>query len=192
MATNWVVDPVHSEIQFKVKHLMITTVTGYFRKYNIEVETEGDDFTTASKIIFTADIDSIDTNNAQRDTHLKSADFFEAERHKQLRFLGKKYEKMGDEHKLSGDLSIRGITRPITLDVEFAGIVVDPYGQTKAGFSVDGKISRKEFGLQWNAVTEAGQIVVSDDIRIHCELQLIKQTGETTNTANQRQEMAKA
>jgi polyisoprenoid-binding protein YceI len=192
MPTKWVVDPVHSEIQFKVKHLMITTVTGYFRKYDIEVETEGEDFTTASKINFTADIDSIDTNNAQRDTHLKSADFFEAERHRQLRFVGKKYEKKGDEYKLSGDLSIRGTTKPITLDVEFAGIVVDPYGQTKAGFTVDGKISRKEFGLQWNAVTEAGQIVVSDDIRIHCEVQLIKQAGQTTNTTSQQQEMAKA
>lgn len=169
---------------------MITTVTGYFRRYDIEVETEGEDFTTASKINFTADIDSIDTNNAQRDTHLKSADFFEAERHKQLRFAGKKYEKTGDEYKLSGDLSIRGTTKPITLDVEFAGIVVDPYGQTKAGFTVEGKISRKEFGLQWNAMTEAGQIVVSDEIRIHCEVQLIKQAGETTNTTNQRQQMA--
>ena len=189
MPTKWVVDPVHSEIQFKVKHLMITTVTGYFRKYDIEVETEGEDFTTASKINFTADIDSIDTNNAQRDTHLKSADFFEAERHKQLRFVGKKYGKTGDEYKLSGDLSIRGTTKPLTLDVEFAGIVVDPYGQTKAGFTVEGKISRKEFGLQWNAMTEAGQIVVSDEIRIHCEVQLIKQAGETATT-NQRQEMA--
>ena len=192
MATNWVVDPVHSEIQFKVKHLMITTVTGYFRKYDIEVETEGEDFTTASKIIFTADIDSIDTNNAQRDTHLKSADFFEAERHRQLRFVGKKYEKKGDEYQLNGELTIRGTTKPITLDVEFAGMVVDPDGQTKAGFRIDGRISRKEFGLQWNAVTEAGQIVVSDEIRMHCEVQLIKQTEKATTAINQRQEMAGA
>ena len=191
MATKWVVDPVHSEIQFKVKHLMITTVTGYFRKYNLEVETHGDDFATASRIFFTADIDSIDTNNAQRDTHLKSADFFESERHRQLRFIGKKYEKMGDEHTLSGELTIRGVTKPIILDVEFAGIVVDPYGQTKAGFMVDGKISRREFGLRWNAVTEAGHIVVSDEIRIHCELQLIKEAGKTRNTAD-RQVMANA
>lgn len=175
MPTKWVVDPVHSEIQFKVKHLMITTVTGYFRKYDLEVETEGDDFTSVNTIMFTADIDSIDTNNAQRDTHLKSADFFDAENHKYLRFTGGQYEKAGDRNKLTGDLSIRGTTRPITLDVEFAGIIVDPYGQTKAGFTVDGKISRKEFGLQWNAITEAGQVVVSDEIRIHCEIQLVKQ-----------------
>ena len=192
MPTKWVVDPVHSEIQFKVKHLMITTVTGYFRKYDIEVETENDDFATASKIVFTADINSIDTNSDQRDTHLKSADFFEAEKHKQLRFEGKKYEKKGDEYVLTGDLSIRGTTKPITLEVEFAGIVVDPYGQTKAGFTLDGKISRKEFGLQWNAVTEAGQIVVSDEIRIHCEVQLIKQAGEAPNAANQKEKMANA
>lgn len=192
MPTYWAADPVHSEIQFKVKHLMITTVTGYFRKYDLRVVTEGDDFTTASEIIFTADIDSIDTSNAQRDTHLKSADFFEAERHKQLRFTGTRFEKQGDEHRLIGDLSIRGVTKPVTLEVDFAGIVVDPYGQTKAGFTVDGRISRKDFGLQWNAVTEAGQIVVSDDIRIHCEVQLVKQAGEAGNSHNQKKEMSNA
>lgn len=173
--TKWVIDPVHSEIQFKVKHLMITTVTGYFKSFNLEVETDGDDFTTASRIEFTADIDSINTNNEQRDTHLKSDDFFNAEQHKQLRFVGKKYEGSGDDYKLHGDLTIRDITKPVTLNVEYGGIVVDPYGQTKAGFTVDGKISRKEFNLMWNAVTEAGQVVVSDEIKLHCEVQLVKQ-----------------
>jgi polyisoprenoid-binding protein YceI len=175
MATTWLIDPVHSEVQFKVKHLMITTVTGYFRKFNLEIETENDDFTTASTIIFTADIDSIDTNSTQRDTHLKSADFFDAEQHHQLRFVGREYQQKGERYELSGDLTIRGTSKPITLDVGFAGMVVDPYGQTKAGFTVDGKISRKEYGLLWNAVTEAGQVVVSDEIRIHCEIQLVKQ-----------------
>jgi polyisoprenoid-binding protein YceI len=175
MAITWKHDPAHSEIQFKVKHLMITTVTGYFKNYNIEVETETEDFNTAKKIEFTADIDSIDTNNEQRDTHLKSADFFDAENHKQLKFVGSKYEGSGDSVKLHGDLTIRETTKPIALNVEYGGTVVDPYGQTKAGFTVTGKISRKEYGLQWNAVTEAGQIVVSDDIKIHCEVQLIKQ-----------------
>lgn len=171
----WAVDPTHSEVQFKVKHLMITTVTGYFKKFDAVVETETDDFATAKKIEFTADIDSIDTNNEQRDTHLKSADFFNASEHGQLRFVGTRYESNGDEAKLHGDLTIRGITKPITLHVEFGGIVVDPYGQTKAGFTVTGKISRKEFGLIWNAVTEAGSVVVSDDIRILSEVQLVKQ-----------------
>lgn len=175
MATIWKIDPAHSEIQFKVKHLMITTVTGYFKKFDLEVETESDDFTTAKRIEFTADIDSIDTNNDQRDTHLKSSDFFHAEEHGQLKFVGRNYEQTGDAAQLHGDLTIRGTTKPLTVKVDFGGIVVDPYGQTKAGFTVEGKISRKEFGLVWNAVTEAGQVVVSDDIRLHCEIQLVKQ-----------------
>jgi polyisoprenoid-binding protein YceI len=175
MAVTWKIDPAHSEVQFKVKHLMITTVTGYFKKFDLEVDTETDDFNTASRIEFTADIDSIETNNSQRDTHLKSADFFDAENHAQLTFVGKNYDGKGEDAKLHGDLTIRGTTKPITVNVEFGGIVVDPYGQTKAGFTVDGKISRKEFGLVWGAVTEAGQVVVSDDIRIHCEIQLVKQ-----------------
>jgi polyisoprenoid-binding protein YceI len=175
MAITWKIDPAHSEIQFKVKHLMITTVTGYFRKFDLTVETETEDFNTAKRIEFTADIDSIDTNNEQRDTHLKSADFFLADQNRELRFVGKKYEGGGDEAKLHGDLTIRGITKPITVNVEFGGVVVDPYGQTKAGFTVSGKISRKEFGLTWSAVTEAGQVVVSDEVRLHCEIQLVKQ-----------------
>lgn len=175
MAIKWKIDPSHSEVQFKVKHLMITTVTGYFKEFDLEVETETDDFNTASGISFTANVDSIDTNSEQRDTHLKSADFFDSASHKQLTFTGKKYQSDGDEATLQGDLTIRGTTRPITLKVEYGGTVVDPYGQTKAGFTVSGKISRKEFGLTWSAVTEAGQVVVSDDIRIHCEIQLVKQ-----------------
>ncbi len=175
MAIKWKIDPAHSEIQFKVKHLMITTVTGYFRTFDLEVETGTDDFNTASRIEFTADINTIDTNNQQRDTHLKSADFFDAENHGQLKFVGKKYSSQGDSASLEGDLTIRGTTKPIQLNVEFGGIVVDPYGQTKAGFTVNGKISRKEFGLTWSAVTEAGQVVVADDIRILCEIQLVKQ-----------------
>lgn len=175
MAVTWKLDPTHSEVQFKVKHLMITTVTGYFKTFDLEVITENDDFTTASKIEFTADINSIDTNNQQRDTHLKSADFFDVENYPQIKFVGKNYKSTGDEGTLQGDLTIRGTTKPLTVNVEFGGIVVDPYGQTKAGFTVSGKLSRKEFGLTWNAVTEAGQVVVSDEIKLHAEIQLIKQ-----------------
>jgi polyisoprenoid-binding protein YceI len=176
----WAIDPMHSEILFKVKHLMITTVTGYFRTFNLIVETANDNFDTATKIDFTADINSIDTNNSQRDTHLKSADFFNADEYGQIQFGGNKYEANGDEAKLIGELTIRGVTKPITLNVEYGGIVVDPYGQTKAGFSVNGKISRKEFGLTWNAVTEAGSVVVSDEIKIHAEVQLVKQAELAT------------
>lgn len=175
MAITWKIDPAHSEIQFKVKHLMITTVTGYFKKFDLDVETASEDFNTATGIKFNAAIDSIDTNNAQRDAHLKSADFFDGEQHSQLRFIGTKYESNGEEGKLHGELTIRGISKPVTVNVAFGGTVVDPYGQTKAGFTVTGKISRKEFGLTWNAVTEAGSVVVSDEIKINAEVQLIKQ-----------------
>lgn len=174
MTTKWTIDPSHSEVQFKVKHLMITTITGNFHSYNLEVITDGDDFTTASKIAFAAEVDSISTKNEQRDSHLKSAEFFNAEQHVVISFSGNKFEQDADEYLLHGDLTIKGITKPILLHVDFGGIVVDPYGQTKAGFTVTGKISRKEFDLTWDAVTEAGQIVVSDEIRINCEIQLIK------------------
>ena len=179
----WSIDPAHSEITFKVKHLMISTVTGQFKKFNLEGETETNDFNTAKKIEFTADVDSIDTNNEQRDAHLKSADFFKAEQHPQIKFSGTKYEVDGNEGKLSGTLTIAGTSRPVTLHVDFGGIVVDPYGQTKAGFTVTGKISRKEFGLTWNAVTEAGNVVLSDDIRINAEVQLVKQSQEKEQAA---------
>ncbi|MGN6477104.1 MAG: YceI family protein [Flavipsychrobacter sp.] len=173
--TTWKIDPAHSEITFKAKHLMITTVTGHFKIFDLEVETEGDDFTKASKVRFTADIDSISTNNEQRDAHLKSADFFDAANHPQLVFEGTKVEGSGDSYKLHGNLTMRSTTKPITLDVEFGGIVTDPYGQTKAGFTVDGKVKRKEYGLTWDAITEAGKIVVSDEIKIHAEVQIVKQ-----------------
>lgn len=182
MNTLWKIDPTHSEIQFKVKHLMITTVTGYFRKFDLTVETEDEDFTQAKRLEFTAEASSIDTNSEQRDTHLRSADFFDVEKFGQIRFTGKALERAGEDYQLTGDLTIRGVTKPVTVNVHYAGIVVDPYGQTKAGFEVEGKISRKEFGLVWNAMTEAGQVVVSDDIRILCEIQLVKQTSQQTES----------
>jgi polyisoprenoid-binding protein YceI len=175
MANKWKIDAAHSEFQFKVKHLMITTVTGYFKKFDLEVESETEDFSATKKIEFNADIDSIDTKNEQRDAHLKSADFFNAEEHSQIRFSGKKYEVNGDESKVQGDLTIKGVTKPVTFNVEYGGIVTDPYGQTKAGFTINGKISRKDFGLTWNAITEAGSVVVSDEIKIQAEIQLVKQ-----------------
>lgn len=171
----WKIDPTHSEITFKVKHLMITTVTGYFKKFDLAVETASEKFDTASNIEFTADVNSIDTNNDQRDTHLKSGDFFNADEHPMLKFSGKKYEANGDQGKIYGDLTIRNTTKPVSFNVEFGGIVVDPYGQTKAGFTVTGKISRKEFGLTWDAVTEAGSVVVGDEIKLNAEIQLVKQ-----------------
>jgi polyisoprenoid-binding protein YceI len=172
----WKSDPMHSEIEFKVKHLMITTVTGYFGSFTVEAETEDEHFTNAKSVVFTADVNSISTHNEQRDTHLKSADFFDAANHGQIRFVGNSYDNVGgNNYELHGDLTIRGITKPVKVEVEFGGIVVDPYGQTKAGFSIQSRIRRKEFGLTWDAVTEAGSIVVGDEIRILGEIQLVKQ-----------------
>lgn len=175
MAVVWKVDPAHSEIQFKVKHLMITTVTGYFRKFDLEVLTETEDFNSTTDIKFAAEVSSVDTNNHQRDTHLKSGDFFNAEKYDRIAFTATRYEALKNEATLQGNLTIRGITKPISLDVTYAGLVVDPYGQKKAGFSVKGRVSRKEFDLTWNAVTEAGSVVVSDEVRIEADIQLIKQ-----------------
>jgi polyisoprenoid-binding protein YceI len=174
----WALDPIHSEVIFKIKHLMISTVTGQFKKFNLVAETGTDDFNTAKKIEFTADIDSIDTNNEQRNGHLKSADFFNVEQYPQLKFTGKKYEVKDGEETISGELTMHGITKPVTLNVEFGGVVKDPYGQTKAGFTISGKISRKEFGLSWGTVTETGNVVLSDEVKINAEIQLVKQVEE--------------
>lgn len=177
MATkNWVIDPSHSEIQFKIKHLMITNVTGSFNIFQVSVQTEEEDFMKA-KVSFTADVGSISTGNEQRDAHLKSAEFFDAATYPQVKFAATKYENVDNDgsYELYGDLTIRDITKNIKLDVEFGGVVKDGYGNTKAGFSINGKINRKDFGLTWSAITEAGGIVVSDDVKITCEVQLIEQ-----------------
>lgn len=176
--TKWAIDAAHSEITFKVKHLMISTVTGHFNTFNLEVETDDNDFNSAKRIEFTADVDSIDTNNEQRNAHLRSADFFNAEAHPQIQFLGTHYEANGDKANLSGDLTIAGITKPIKLNVEFGGLAKDPWGGERAGFTVTGKISRKEFGLTYNAATEAGGVVVGDEVKINAEIQLVKQGGQ--------------
>jgi len=176
MATTWKLDPTHSEVAFKVKHLVITTVTGYFRSFDGTVVTEDEaDFTTA-KVNFSIDTSSIDTNQSQRDEHLKSADFFDADRYPGITFTSSSVKaKGGDEFILEGDLTIGEVTKPVTLNVEFGGTVTDPYGNFKAGFEVSGKISRKEFGLTWSAVTEAGAVVVSDDVKIQASVQFVKQ-----------------
>ena len=171
----WVIDPTHSEIQFKVKHLMITTITGHFRKFSLEASTEEEDFSTVQDVLFTIDTDSVDTNNKDRDTHLKSSDFFDSGTHSTITFISTSYVGSGNEGKLSGNLSIRGIAKPVVVNIELGGIAVDPYGQTKAGFTIDGKINRKEFGLTWGALTEAGNVVVGDEVKFHGELQLVNQ-----------------
>lgn len=173
--TKWILDPSHSEAEFKVKHMMISTVTGKFTKFDAQVETEGEDFMTA-RATFTADIDSITTNSDQRDAHLKGADFFDAAQHPQLKFVATKYENVDNDgsYEIYGDLTIRGVTKQVKFDAEFGGVIKDPWGNTRAGITISGKINRKDFGLSWHAVTEAGGLVVSDDVRIHVGLEFIK------------------
>lgn len=176
MKTNWNIDNMHSEIGFKVKHMMITNVNGTFGQFTATATTEGDDFSTA-QFNFSAGIDSINTGVADRDAHLKSDDFFNAEAYPELTFKSTGVTKKGEEnYVISGDLTIRDVTKRVDLDAEFGGIVVDPYGQTKAGLTITGKIKRSEFGLKWSAITEAGSIVVSDEIKLNSEVQLIKQS----------------
>lgn len=169
------IDPAHSEITFKVKHLMITNVTGSFTQFDATMESDAADFSDA-KISFEADVNSVTTNNEQRDTHLKSDDFFAAEKFPKLSFVSTSISKKSDDkYKLTGDLTIRDVTKTIDLDVEYGGTMTDPWGQVKAGFDVNGKINRKEFGLGWGAVTEAGGVVVSDEVKLYMAVQMIKQ-----------------
>ena len=188
--TKWVIDPVHTEIAFKVKHLMITNVKGVFKEFEASIYTTGDDFMTA-EVDFWMNPASVDTGSADRDTHLKSADFFDVENHKEITFTGNTYEKVDNDgsYELYGDLTIKGITKRIKLDVEFGGVIKDPWGNEKAGFSINGKINRKDWGLNWNAALEAGGLLVSDEVRISCEVQLLKSNEEPVSTeANQSTE----
>jgi len=169
------IDATHSEIGFKIKHLVISTVSGNFSKFDATMECENNDFTDA-KVSFEANVDGITTGNAQRDEHLKSEDFFHAGEYPKIIFNSTSIEKKGDdEYTLHGDLSIRGVTKNIALKVEHGGSVIDPWGQSKEGFDISGKISRKEFGLKWSALTEAGGAVVSDDVRLIMSVQMVKQ-----------------
>lgn len=174
--TKWTIDPVHSDVQFKVKHLMITTVTGTFQEFGAEIEVEGDDLSKAS-VHFWANVASVTTGNEQRDAHLKSPDFFDTEKHPKLEFIatGAKDVDHDGSWTLLGDLTINGITKPIELDVEWGGVVRDPWGNTKAGVNINGKIDRKQWNLNWNTALEAGGVLVSDEVRISCDVQLAKQ-----------------
>jgi polyisoprenoid-binding protein YceI len=164
--TTWKIDNAHSEINFKVKHLVVSTVTGHFNQFDASIETNKEDFSDA-KINFEADINSISTKNEQRDTHLKSADFFDAENHPKMKFISNSIKKISDhELQVKGDLTIRGIKKEITLDVIYNGTVPGFGGSEVAGFEVRGKVNRFDFGLQWNSLTEAGGVVVSNEVKI--------------------------
>ena len=168
MATKWNLDTTHSEITFKVRHMMISNVKGAFNTFTAEVEAE-DDTSKNAKVSATIQTDSIDTNNADRDTHLKSADFFNVEQNPTITFES---DSLADD--VTGHLTINGVTKPVQLEVEFGGINQDPWGNTKAGFTFEGKIKRSDFGLNWNAALETGGVLVSDEVKIAGELQFVK------------------
>lgn len=171
----WAADPTHSELGFRIKHLMISNVSGSFKTFNVQAETEGEDFATAS-ITLTADMDSINTNNEQRDTHLRTADFFETDKHPQLQFRSTNVQIVDDENfLLHGELTLKGITKPLTLNVEYSGTTKDPWGGERAGFVITGKIRRSDFGVTFNTVLETGGVALSDDVKLHSEIQMVKE-----------------
>ncbi len=174
MATKWNLDPTHSDITFKVKHMMISNVRGSFTDFNVEVDTEDDTFTNA-KTRVTIKTDSISTNNTDRDNHLKSADFFNVEQNPTITFES---SALNVNDGLKGNLTINGITKPVTINLDFNGIEVDPYGNSRAGFSFEGKVNRKDFGLIWNAALETGGLMIGEEVKLAGDLQFVKQVQE--------------
>ncbi|MFN3754023.1 YceI family protein [Flavobacterium sp.] len=171
----WAIDPTHSEIGFKVKHMMFTNVSGKFDLFEALIENEEENFET-STINFSAEVNSINTGNDDRDNHLRSADFFDVENFGKLTFKSTNVQKVTEgEYKISGDLTIKDVTKNITFDTEYSGLMKDPWGNTKIGLSLNGKINRKEFGLTWNAALETGGVLVGEDIKLNAEVQFVKQ-----------------
>jgi polyisoprenoid-binding protein YceI len=172
--TKWAIDPSHSKIGFKVKHLMISNVLGNFREFEGHVTTDGDDFSTAS-ISISMNSASIDTEIGDRDTHLKSADFFDAGNYPKITFDGSGLKDLGNDiYELTGSLVIKGVKKPVVLSVEYGGLMTDPWGNVKAGFSITGKMNRKEWGLNWNAILEAGGVLVGEELKIIGDVELVK------------------
>jgi polyisoprenoid-binding protein YceI len=176
----WIIDPAHSEVQFKVKHLVISTVTGSFNKFEGSAESSTDDFDGAS-INFSIDVDSVDTNQPHRDGHLKAPDFFDVAAFPHITFASTSFtKKSGSDYSLKGDLTIKGVTKPVELAVEFGGLGKDGQGNIKAGFEISGVINRKEFGMAFNAPTETGGLMLGEDIKLVISVQLAKQATATT------------
>ena len=175
-ATKWVLDPMHSEVQFKIKHLVISTVTGSFGTFAGSMESAADDNFDNAKVEFSLDVESISTNQEQRDAHLRGEEFFDAAQFPHIKFVSTAFVKeSGDNYTLTGLLTMKDVTKPVTLAAEYGGSAVDFYGNHKAGFEVTGKVNRKEFGLTWGAVTEAGSIVLGDDVKLSFNVQFAKQ-----------------
>ncbi|QQT25923.1 YceI family protein [Sphingobacterium spiritivorum] len=174
MATIWNLDSAHSELEFKVKHMMISNVKGLFQDFEIQLEGNGEDLSAAT-IKAAIKTDSINTKNEQRDQHLKSGDFFDAANYPEIKFVSTSIvKKSEDEFAVTGDLTIKDVTKPITLDVDFGGIAVDPWGNSKVGYTFSGKINRSDYGLTWNAALETGGVMVSEEVKISGDIQFSK------------------
>lgn len=173
MAT-WNLDKAHSEIEFRVRHMMISTVKGQLKNFDVNVDSESEDLSNA-KISATIDVSSINTGNEQRDEHLKSVDFFNVEEFPNITFISTKINRISDdEFEVEGDLTIRDITKPKKLKVELGGVAKDPWGNIKVGYSLRGAINRTDFGLVWNAALETGGVMVSEEVKFTADIQLIK------------------
>ncbi|HTB32449.1 MAG TPA: YceI family protein [Bacteroidia bacterium] len=171
----WKIDTNHSHIDFRVKHLMVTSIGGYFNIFDATMECHNEGFANA-KVSFEAEVNSITTGNEMRDGHLKSEDFFNTASYPKLTFVSTDIKKIDDEnYKLTGDLTIRDKTLPVSLDVVHGGTTLNFYGKTVAGFELSGKINRKDFGLKWSATTEAGNVVVSDEVKLSMVVEMVKQ-----------------
>jgi polyisoprenoid-binding protein YceI len=197
--SKWTIDLQHSEIAFKVRHLMISNVRGRFKEFNADIQVYNDDFLT-SEIDLWINAASITTGDDKRDEHLRSADFFDTANFKEISFISTLMEKTSKENifNLIGELTIKGITQPVNVEVTFGGITTDPWGNEKAGFSIHGKVNRKDWGQDWNQALENGGYLVGDEVSINCEIELIKTTktpkamqleateteGETLGSAN--------
>lgn len=173
--TKWVIDTAHSEIGFKIKHLMFTNIYGRFETFEGSAETD-ENGENIQNITFTADVSSVSTGNADRDNHIKGSDFFDAEKYPKINFTSVELRWIGEKnYNLIGDLTIRDITKQVSLLVENNGTVISPWGDTKMGFSVTGKINRVDFGLTWNSPLEGGGVLVGEDVKFSIEVQLVKQ-----------------
>lgn len=179
----WKIDPIHSDIKFKVRHLLISTVAGQFKKFDATVESDKDDFSDA-KITFEAEVDSIDTGNEMRDNHLRTNDFFDAANFPKITFVSDSLtKKSGEEYELTGDFTIRGITKKIKLDVTYNGKAKGLDGSELAGFEMTGKINRMDYGVKWNALTETGGIALGDEIKLDIAVEIKKNANVNSAAA---------
>jgi len=174
--SKWALDPTHSSVTFTIRHMMFSKVKGAFNRFDASIEADPHDLTTAD-IAFTVDLASVDTNNSDRDNHLRSPDFFDVEKHPNMTFKATRIEKTGEgRYKVTGDLSLHGVTRSETFDVVFEGEGKDPWGNVKAAFHAEGVVNRKDYGLNWNAVLETGGFLVGDEVKVEIDIQAAKQS----------------